>query len=241
MPGETFNVLNDACDQSLETTAAPATPKTSIFGAPGGGHVFEDGFVIPNQMSRSKEEAALIEGGGEPAAPPDPASLTASSSSSDPPRGMPKGSPAVPGFDGALSKTPADVMNDPAYKPIPDVNANTFICVVGPCAHYEEMQLGVDKPKDEIIDRPDLWRICTKFHDDEGETSLSDANVPLCSAYSPPWWSVEGQMKKLEVRRRLAKINRLKPNLLAVKLHGVARATMHIKEAMKALRGEETS
>jgi len=111
--------------------------------------------------------------------------------------------------------------------------------MIGPCRHYLQLQLGVDKPLDDPFDRPDLWRVCRFMHDREGEVSLKDANVPLCSGYAPPWWSIEGQRKKLEIHERLAKINRIEGSAAVRLLGRFAKAAGHMKEAADSLRGVE--
>lgn len=84
--------------------------------------------------------------------------------------------------------------------------------MVGPCQHYIELVLGVlkDDPEDPF-DRPDLWRVCMKMHDREGEISLKDANVPLCSGYRPPRFSLRGQLQRRRVRYQLDLIGRRRP------------------------------
>ena len=230
MPGDPFNVVNDESDPNVHSEPKTSSSEGAEFGPPGAGHVFEDGFSIPNDLRG---------GPGISSSEPNDSEIDEDLGELEIPGAAPPGGPAVPGFDGSLSRTPADAAADPNAPVIPPATPDTFICLVGPCKHYRQLQLGVDKPKGEVFDRPELWRACMDLHDREGEISLKDANVPLCSGYTPPWWSVEGQAKKVEVRKRLAQINGLKQTGLAELVSRVSSATRHLKEAAEALRGKK--
>jgi len=191
MPSDKSNPDNNF---SLLNTEEPADGG-GIFAQAGAGTITADGFMIPNH----------VEGGPGMAHQYDDA---AEAEDFVVDHGAPGGTP-VDGanFAGPVSRTPADAVNDPAYRPIEAATADTMCCRVGPCQFYTELVPGLPRAADDPFDNPDLWRVCRRLHDDEGEISLKDAHVWTCSDFSPPWWSLAGWHRKLINKQRLAQAN----------------------------------
>jgi hypothetical protein len=247
MPGDPFTPINgdgpspsEPISTPQNTSEAPASdvepaageavqPSEGTTGAsyspPSGGNIFspklDDGFQVPSSLSGAFGRSLNDDGsGGQPF---DGELEEAYAEVSQDGMG--------PSMTGKLRQMPGDVgANTPQ---IPPARPDTFCCMVGPCRHYIELVLGLEKddPADPF-DRPDLWRVCMKMHDREGEISLKDANVPLCSGYAPPLTSLAGWLKHSEVRLRLDRIGRRRPRRDDVVL-------ARVQQTLVELRGVE--
>ena len=77
------------------------------------------------------------------------------------------------------------------------ITKNNFCCLTGPCKYYHDVTILMHS--DGVSEQRELQRYCLKFTDADGGTMfLGEQNVKACSAYSPPFWSIEGWKRLVE-------------------------------------------
>lgn len=153
-------------------------------------------------------------------------------------RGFPvdhRGMPYAPGTGPQAERSPFDYLDPNDYeheemaRKLKPVDAMTLICTVG-CRHYHEL---LDEEPSETLERKAVHRMCKFFWDDEGDMDLTEKTMYACSAYSPPWWRPDGQVRRvmswLERHHARGRISPSTANQLSVRI-----ATMAVK-ALKQL------
>jgi hypothetical protein len=106
--------------------------------------------------------------------------------------------PALAGYTGAVSYTPQDALADGSFDAVPP--SKSIVCLQG-CKHYAVFCH--EEPTSDPYEWQVIRRVCTYFHDDNGEMDMTDETIFSCSKFKPRFWSIKGWRAWIQNKKRI--------------------------------------